>query len=479
MENIGYHFSIINIYRKGDKMKITVLGGGGVRSPFLAKSLVSNAERVGITEIVFMDSNEEKLNIYGKIAKKIAESINPDIKFWLTSDPIEAIKDTNFVVTTIRVGEDAARVLDERVALRNGVLGQETTGAGGFAMALRSIPKILEYCELIKQHAAKDALLFNFTNPSGIVTQAIHVSGFKNVYGICDAPSEFIKQIASLLEVPLEELSAECFGLNHLSWFRNVKVNGQDVMEKLLAHKDLYTETEMKFFEPELVRISENLLLNEYLYYFYYRERAEKAIMSSDQTRGETILDINKKMTKELKKLDIDKDFDKAFEVYLENYMMRENTYMQIESKKEKTHKWKKESLSEYLAKPDSGGYAGVALDIIQAFQEGKKKEMVVSVPNNGAIDFLEDDDVVEITCRFENNKINPIKLENIPKMQRNLIQSIKLYERLTVEASLEKNREKAVKALTVHPLVNSYSLAKKLVDEYLEAHKEFVGEWK
>ena len=152
---------------------------------------------------------------------------------------------------------------------------------------------------------------------------------------------------------------------------------------------------------------------------------------------------------------------------------------MQIEAKKEKTHKWKKETLSEYFAKPDSGGYAGVALDIIQAFQEGKKKEMVVSVPNNGAIDFLEDDDVVEITCRFENNKINPIKVPNIPKMQRNLIQSIKLYERLTVEASLEKNREKAVKALTVHPLVNSYSLAKKLVDEYLEAHKEYVGEWK
>ena len=164
-------------------MKITVLGGGGVRSPFLAKSLVSNAERVGITEIVFMDSSEEKLNIYGKIAKKIAESINPNIKFWLTSDPIEAIKDTNFVVTTIRVGEDAARVLDERIALKNGVLGQETTGAGGFAMSLRSIPKILEYCELIKKYAAKDALLFNFTNPSGIVTQAIHVSGFKNVYG--------------------------------------------------------------------------------------------------------------------------------------------------------------------------------------------------------------------------------------------------------------------------------------------------------
>ena len=152
---------------------------------------------------------------------------------------------------------------------------------------------------------------------------------------------------------------------------------------------------------------------------------------------------------------------------------------MEIESKMEKLHKKDPETLEEYLAKPDSGGYAGVALDIIQGFREGKRKEMVVSVPNKGAIDFLEEDDVVEITCIFEDNKINPIKVPGIGKMQRNLIQSIKLYERLTVEAVFEKNREKAIKALTVHPLVNSYSLAKKLTDEYLEAHKEYIGEWK
>ena len=220
-------------------MKITVLGGGGVRSPFLAKSLISNAERVGLTEIVFMDSNEEKLNIYGKIAEKIAEKINPGIKFWLTSDPVAALKDANFIITTIRVGEDKARVLDERIALNNGILGQETTGAGGFAMSLRSIPKILEYCKMIEQYSAEGAMLFNFTNPSGIVTQAIHLSGFKNVYGICDAPSEFIKQVAKVLEKPLEEVSAECFGLNHLSWFRNIKVNGKDAMEELLAKKEI------------------------------------------------------------------------------------------------------------------------------------------------------------------------------------------------------------------------------------------------
>ena len=404
-------------------MKITVLGGGGVRSPFLAKSLISNAERVGLTEIVFMDSNEEKLNIYGKIAEKIAEKINPGIKFWLTSDPVAALKDANFIITTIRVGEDKARVLDERIALNNGILGQETTGAGGFAMSLRSIPKVLEK--------------------------------------------------------PLEEVSAECFGLNHLSWFRNIKVNGKDAMEELLAKKELYTETEMKFFDPELVKISGNLLLNEYLYYFYYRERAEKAIINSEKTRGETILEINKQMTKELKEVDIDKDTDKAFEIYMRNYMKRENSYMEIESKTEKLHKKEPETLEEYLAKPDSGGYAGVALDIIQGFREGKRKEMVVSVPNKGAVDFLEDDDVVEITCIFEDNQINPIKVPGIGKMQRNLIQSIKLYERLTVEAVFEKSREKAIKALTVHPLVNSYSLAKKLADEYLEAHKEYIGEWK
>lgn len=458
--------------------KLVVLGGGGVRSPFLAKSLATNARKLGIDKIVLMDINEEKLNIYGKIAKKIAESIDSTIDFTLSSHAKEALKDANYIITTVRVGEDYGRVQDERIALRNGVLGQETTGAGGFGMALRSVPTIIEYCNIIKEVAAQDAVLFNFTNPSGIVTQAINFVGFKNVFGICDAPTEFIKQICELLEEEEKHVSVECFGLNHLSWFRNIKVRGVDVTDKVLRHKDLFTKTEMRLFEPDLLKISENLMLNEYLYFYYYREKAIDSILKSGKTRGEIIHEINQDMTAELKNIDIDNDFSKAFGIFMDYYLKRENTYMAIESQQEKYAKWNNFSFEEYIQKEDTGGYAGVALNIIEAIQNGKKSEMVISVPNKGAIDFLKDDDVIEVTCELGKNGVRPKKIQEIPVMQQNLINQIKQYERLTIEDIFEKNKEKAVKALTVHPLISSFSLAKTLVDEYLETHKEFVGIW-
>ena len=159
-------------------MKLTVLGGGGVRSAFLAKSLAYNAHRIGLQEVVFLDNAEENLKIFGEIARYVFATIRPDIRFSLTTDPVSALKNSNYVITTLRVGGDESRVRDERIALNHNTLGQETTGAGGFAMAMRSIPAILNYCRLIEEHAAPDAILFNFTNPSGLVTEAIIKSGF-------------------------------------------------------------------------------------------------------------------------------------------------------------------------------------------------------------------------------------------------------------------------------------------------------------
>ena len=215
-------------------MKLAVLGGGGVRSPFLAKSIALGASDTGITETVFMDIDEEKLNIYGKIAKRISEKINPDLAFSLTTDAAEALKDADFVITTIRAEGDRGRVFDERTALNEGVLGQETTGAGGFAMALRSIHTLIEYCELAKRLSKKDAPIFNFTNPSGLVTQALRTMGYDNVYGVCDAPSGFLRQVREMMGE--RDITMECFGLNHLSWFTDFKVNGKDVTDEIINH---------------------------------------------------------------------------------------------------------------------------------------------------------------------------------------------------------------------------------------------------
>lgn len=461
-------------------MKLTVLGGGGVRSPFLAKSIAYNAHRIGVSEVVFMDTDRQKLAVYGAIAQGVFERIRSDIAFSLSSNARQALSGADYIITTLRIGGEEGRIHDERIALNHQVLGQETTGAGGFAMAMRSIPAIIDYCRLIEQVASPDAVLFNFTNPSGMVTEAIIKSGFRRkVYGICDAPSEFIRELAELLGCREAELSVDCFGLNHLSWFRNVRVNGQEVTEQLLADPRLYRDTCMKYFSPELVALSDNLMLNEYLYYYYYREQAIAAIVGAGETRGEQIAQINRQMLADLAELDIPHQLDQAFSVYFSHYLTRENSYMQRESSQGKVKEREMLTLQQFIEQPDSGGYAGVAIDILEAVNNGQQKRVVVSMQNNDTLDFLHPEDVIEISCELSNAGIHPVKMRDIPDTQKNLIAQVKEYERLAVAAILEGDRQKAIKALMVHPLVNSYSLAKTLVEEYLQAHHQYAEHWR
>ena len=255
-------------------MKLCVLGGGGVRSCFLAKSIACNAGLANLTEVVLMDVDQAKLDWYGKLARQIAIRIAPALKVTLTRSVEEAVTDADFVITTIRSGGDHSRVRDEEIVSQTGLLAQETTGACGFAMAMRSIPVLLDYCEKIKQLAHPGCLIFNFTNPSGIITQALRSKGFDNVYGICDAPSGFIKQLEEILEIPYGTLDIECYGLNHLSWFRNAKVNGRDVQRELLDNPRTYEHSEMRLFTREMARISGDCMLNEYLYFYYRRVKS-------------------------------------------------------------------------------------------------------------------------------------------------------------------------------------------------------------
>lgn len=458
-------------------MKLTVLGGGGVRSPLLAKSIVNRAKQLGIDKIVFMDNDSEKLRIYGGIAKKISSIIDSSIIFELTTDAVDALSDADFVITTLRVGQDKGRTMDERIALNHGVLGQETTGAGGFAMAMRSIPALKEYCQLVREYSKPGALIFNFTNPSGLVTQALRDEGFDNIYGICDGPSEFIKELVELIEAKHEDVEIECFGLNHLSYFRSVKVKNEEMIDRIINNPKLYQNTEMRFFDPELVK-DFGMLLNGYLYYYYNREKAVENINKSGKTRGETILDINEDMYKELKDIDLEENFEKAIEIYLKYYDKREKSYMAIESGSTRGET-KKITLDSRQKGVDDGGYAGVALNFIEAYISGNPCEMVLSVPNCGAIDGLQDNDVVEVTCHIDKNGPIPIKVGEVPEIQMNLIRQVKLFERLAVEAIKNRSIKIATEALMVHPLVNSYTMAKELVKEYIEAHSEYIGEWK
>lgn len=456
-------------------MKLCVLGGGGSRAIILIKSLLQQAKALGITEIVLMDKNADGLGTFGKMAEKAASIIEPDIRVSCTQDAVSAIKGANFVITTIREGGDFGRVSNERLALKYGILGQETTGAGGFAMAMKTIPALAEYCSLIKEHANEKVLVFNFSNPAGLVTQAMRDLGYDFVYGVCDAPSGFLRQVANMRGGSIEGFTMDVFGLNHLSYFTAIKEKGRDITEALIEDPKLYQETDMRYFEPDLAK-KWRMLLNEYLYYFYYREKAVENILKGGTTRGEQILSINEEMQEALKSLKVDDHFDEMLELYAKYNHKREISYMATESKIQRNE----EAAPKFnLFSPEEGGYAGVALGYIRSQMTGKDTEMILCVPNNGTVDWLEQEDVVEVTCHIGPGGAVPKKgMRGLPDSAKMLIKNVKLYERMAAKAILEKDASLAVEALMIHPLVNSYSIAKSLVGDYI-AHNDPLGGWK
>ena len=451
-------------------MKLTVIGGCGSRSLMLAKSLAQQADELGITEVVFMDIDEERVRVFGSMVKEAFKRIAPTVALSCTMDAREAVAQADFIITTIRAGKEQSRVTDERIALKHGVIGQETTGVGGFGMALRSIPTLLEYCELIKKYAKPEVMVFNFTNPAGLVTQALHDCGYDFVYGICDAPSGFLRQVASLYNVDVKDLAVRLMGLNHLSYFTSVKKQGQEMLEEILTNPVLYSKTDMRYFEPELAQHI-GCLLNEYLYYYYYREKA-LANMQMGETRGERIRDINDKMLKVLATYDAKCDFDEMLAIYSQYTFMRESNYMQGETAIARDE----ESIPKFdLYSEDEGGYAGVALALMRAKITGEKGEMILCMPNEDVIPWLAKDDIIEVSCDIsrEGAKSKPGEYL-LPEGVKQLIKTVKFYEREAAKAIIEHDIVKAIDALMIHPLVSSYSLAKAIVVDYFEAYQAY-----
>jgi len=453
-------------------MKLTVIGGGGVRSMFLAKSLAARAQELDIREIVFMDNDPAKLSLYGGMAAEVAKLIRPELKFSLTSDPSEAVRDADYVITTIRAGGDLMRVRDERIALGLGVLGQETTGAAGFSFAMRSAPALLTYCALIRKLSKPGVKVFNFTNPAGVVSQILRDAGYDFTFGICDAPSGMLRDFAKLYHADPDSVEGECYGLNHLSFFNSVIINGKNVVGDLLISPEARKATDLKFFENRLLNMIGEIP-NEYLYYFYYRERAVNNILSAGKTRGEIIAEINESMTKELHA--VHGGFAEKLAVFEKWYGLREAMYMANETGlKRGGAPWRFDVFSQ-----DDGGYAGVALKYIRLERQSGSGNMILCVPNQGALEFLEDSDVIEATCTVGKSGAVPHRFDTVAEDKKQLISAVKLYERYAARAILHRDKNAAILALTVHPLVNSYSLAAELAEKYIELNQEYTGEWK
>ena len=458
-------------------MKLTVIGGGGVRSPLFVNSTLKRAERLQLEELCLMDVDPRKLELMGGVCRLVAQQQESPVRITTTTDAHAAISGADYVVTSIRAGDEQGRIYDEHIALRHGVLGQETTGPGGFAMALRSIPAITEYAALI-QELSPDAWMFNFTNPAGLVTQALRDAGFERTVGICDGANQAQHAVANYLGVSAATVCHEVYGLNHLSWAPRIWVGGRDVLPDLLQQPAFLSQTALAVFEPELVRMM-GMWLNEYLYYYYYAEEAVENIKHDELTRGEEIQGLNAELLNNLRQVD-PADPHAALTTYYRYEQRRTATYMHY-AREDAPSMEDADQLAEMLEPSEDGGegYAGVALDIVEAFQTQQPLHTALNVPNEGAIDCMRPDDVVEVSCTVDRDGIHPKRMGEIPEAHELLMRNVKLYERLTVKAVRERSRDLAVQALMAHPLVVSYSRAKPLVDEYLEAHAPYVGEWR
>jgi 6-phospho-beta-glucosidase len=464
-------------------MKLTVLGGGGVRSPLLVSAVLRRAARLGLDELCLMDTDAEKLHLTGALAQYLTLQAGSPLRLTTTTDPRQALSGARYVITTIRAGYEEGRILDERIALRRGVLGQETTGPGGFAMALRSIPAILQYAALLEQ-LSPGAWIFNFTNPAGLVTQALRDAGYNRTIGICDSANAAQNAVAAWLGEDPRALRAEVYGLNHLSWGRRVWRAGQeqtDLLHPLLHEPGFQAATLLHLFEPALIR-RVDMYLNEYLFYYYYRDEALRQVLAHAQTRGEEVAELNHALLEELRQVDPVRFPGAALETFYTYKDRRSATYMPYAAPGQPAPQAPVKQRAERTHQQEEEGYAGVALNIMEALESGTPLYTALNVPNAGAIPGMQAGDVVEVSCRVERGEVSSLPVAEDeaglypPALE--LMRSVKLYERLTVEAIRTRSRATAVEALMCHPLVGSYSLAKTLVEEYLTAHREYVGEW-
>jgi 6-phospho-beta-glucosidase len=451
-------------------MKIAILGAAGVRTPLIVESVILRQETLGLDELALMDIDEDRLEAIGWLtaSHETREELNFSIS--RTTRAEEALEGASFVITTFRVGGLASRVIDERVPLNYSFLGQETTGAGGFAMGLRSIPVLLDYVEKMRR-LCPQAWLINFANPSGMLTEALHrIAGWERSVGVCDAPVGMQRVAAAILDASPDEIHFDYFGLNHLGWVRSVTYRGRDYLPQIIQMIQVGGGIPGLRFDPDLIA-SLGMIPNEYNYYYYYRRQAVRSILDAGQTRGEQVLEMNNRLFNrlaEMKELGEEGEMVAEYHRYLTE---RSDSYMAVEPGPKK----RPDGLEEKLRKAfSSEGYAGVALDLIQALRGAGNKNMIVNVPNNGSIVGMEDADVVEVPVEVTLDSIQPATVGEIPAHALGLIKKVKAYERMVVEAAVESSYSKALLALTLHPLVSDYHLARRILDDYCHKHGSY-----
>jgi len=458
-------------------MKITFIGAGGVRTPLVIESVLALKSRISLTALCLMDIDSERLDLIRMVSEIRLKDAQPGFELSWTTNAEQAIKDSDFIVTTFRQGGIASRVIDEQVPLKYGVLGQETTGPGGFAMAMRTIPIVLDYLELIRKLAPK-AWLLNFTNPAGIITEAVtRIAGYERAVGICDNPSAMERDIAAHFGLPLDRIFFEYYGLNHLGWMSGVYLEGRNKVPELIEEiKNHGAPWHWLPFHPDLIEALE-VLPNEYLLFYYYTQRAVENLLKAGQSRAQQIQPFVDELYHSLKQIQEEgSDLVRTMDAYEHYQDQRHGTYMTLETGE--AHHEEETKEDEDFMESAAEGYSGVMLRLIEALtQKAEATRIILNVPNKGVLPSMANDDVVEVTCYVCDGMIRPFAMGPIPDHALGLMKRVKAYERLTIQAAVEGSYSLAVKALAFHPLVPSYEIAKLILDDYIVQHGNYFPE--
>lgn len=437
-----------------EQLKIVTIGGGSSYTPELIEGYILRKDQLPIKEIWLVDIEEgkEKLEIVGEMAKRMIKAAGLDWEVHLTLDRFNALKDADFVTTQFRVGLLDARVKDERIPLSHGVLGQETNGAGGIFKALRTIPIIGEIIADMKVQCP-DAWLINFTNPAGMVTEAaIKHFGWKKTIGLCNVPIGHRKTVSEKLDIPESELFFKFAGINHFHWHRVWDNEGNerthDAIDGIYGPQQDEDSNHLKnihsaSFHYEQLKDLGLLPCGYHRYYYIEDEMLQHSIEEFE--RGETRAQVVKETERRL------------FELY-----------------KDPKLDYKPEELTQ------RGGthYSDAACEVIASIQNNKKTDMVVSIQNNGTIEDLPYDCVVEVSALITAHGPEAYNWGVLPPAARGLLQGMKAMEETVIRAAITGSYGAALQAFTINPLIPGGTMAKTLLDEMLYAHKKHLPQF-
>ncbi|MGJ9382245.1 6-phospho-beta-glucosidase [Salipaludibacillus sp. CF4.18] len=434
-----------------NSVKIVTIGGGSSYTPELIEGFIKRYDSLPVRELWLVDipEGEEKLNIVGALAKRMVKEAGVPMEIHLTLNRQEALKDADFVTTQFRVGLLQARAKDERIPLKHGVIGQETNGPGGLFKGLRTIPVILDIVKDMEIHCP-DAWLINFTNPAGMVTKAIfRHSNWKKVVGLCNVPVGMKMGIAKALDVEPERVQVDFAGLNHMIYGLNIYLDGkivtETVIEKITSGDSSITMQNISDlgWEPGFLKAL-NILPCPY-HRYYYKTDEMLAEETKDASEKGTRAEVVQKLETEL------------FELYKDVNL----------SKK-----------PEQLEQRGGAYYSDAACNLIDSIYNDRGDVQPVNTLNRGAIGSIPNDSAVEISSIITKNGPKPIAIGDLPVSVRGLVQQIKSFERVAAEAAVSGDYDKALLAMTINPLVPSDTVAKVILDEMLEAHKEHLPQF-